>query len=156
MPLKNNWATGDTFNASDLNTITTQINVPQGAATAYVAAAETTNGPNAWVDLSTTTDSVTVTIGSSGLVLVSLYSLIRSSVSASEAGVSFLYSGANTLSAVTTRYLISNASTVNMRLGATFLITGLTAGSTTFKMKYFSTTGVTGSFQDRQITAVPL
>jgi hypothetical protein len=71
-------------------------------------------------------------------------------------------SGANTLAAADKYSFKFQAFTANgeSRYGASFLLTSLNAGSTTFKMKYRVQTGGggagTGTFADRQISVVTL
>lgn len=137
--------------------------IPTGAASkAYVATNETT-ASTSYTDLATTTDSVTVTIGQTGLALVSLgcYSNVNSN--GQICYLSFAISGATTVSAGTpasgTVDLLmqqqSGANGTNYSSYGTVLVTGLTAGSTTFKMKY-KVSGGTGSFVQRYISVVPL
>lgn len=117
--------------------------IGQGSA-AYVAANESTSA-GSYVDLTTTTDSVTVTVPASGIVLVSIYACIAY---AYNGYVSYALSGANTRAANNNRALYHYAGGAQ-HCGATFLETGLTPGSTTFKMKYWSDNG--SSFQYRRI-----
>jgi hypothetical protein len=128
------------------------------AAAATVATGESTTSTT-YADLTTTTDTVTATIGANGLALVNLYSLLQNSQASSISYVSFAVSGANTLAAADGNALIyttppSGANWYNA-MGATFLLTGLTAGSTTFKMKY-RVNANTGTYSARQISVVPL
>lgn len=133
-----------------------------GAGKAYVSTSETT-ASTSYTDLATTTDTVTVTVGASGLALVSLgcYSNVNSN--GQICYLSFAISGATTVSAGTpasgTVELImqqqSGANGVNYSSYGAVLVTGLSAGSTTFKMKY-KVSGGTGSFVQRYISVVPL
>jgi hypothetical protein len=123
------------------------------AATAYVSASETTTQTVTWSDLTTTTDSVTVTVGASGLALVSISAIILNSSTTSSL-MSFTVSGATTR-AVSGQEIIRSSGTVSMQFGGTFLVTGLTAGSNTFKAKYL-VTGGTGTYSSRVINVVPL
>lgn len=138
------------------NVSVTPSKLATGATAAYVATSEST-ASTSYTDLATTTDTVTVTVGSNGLVLLSLYSQIIGSVANVAGCVSFVASGANTIAASDIYALEYQAygSTTGNRSGATHLLTGLTSGSTTFKMKYKVNSG-TGTFQDRRIAAVPL
>lgn len=129
-----------------------------GPATAYVATDETTTSTS-YVDLTTTTDTVTVTIGSSGMALVNLHCQIYND--AQKAGfAAFAMSGANTMSAQDKYCLhmqMSGAGWTTQTAGTSFLLTGLTAGSTTFKMKYRAgSSGGTAHFGLRHIAVVPL
>jgi len=126
-----------------------------GPGTAYVATAESTTSAT-FTDLATTTDQITVNIGASGMALVLL------SVSATNNGNNYSYtafamSGANTLAASTSYGVQYAPSAVNVlqAYGCPFLLTGLTQGATTFKMKY-AVGGGTGTFQFRRISVIPL
>lgn len=126
-----------------------------GSQTAYVATSQNTTS-SSYTDLTTTTDQVTVTVGSSGTVLVIIQSSITSTnVQGSRAlsYVSYAASGANTISA-SDNYSIGEQNFTQLG-GGGFLVTGLTAGSTIFKMKYRCSSG-TGTFGYRRITVVPL
>lgn len=132
-----------------------------GAATASVATSETTTSTS-YTDLTTTTDTVTVTIGANGLALVCLSARVKNDTAAAQNAVSVAVSGANTIAASDTNALflqIYNANVV-LQLGTTILFTGLTSGSTTFKMKYRVNSGGsgsgTGTFSNRNITVIPL
>jgi len=119
---------------------------------AVVATAQTTTSTT-YTDLTTTTDTVTVTVGASGKVLVIIYANIA--VTGGYAYVSYAISGANTVAATDTKALIFTLQyqQVPGGLSASFLETGLTAGSTTFKMKYRSD-GNSQTFANRRITVL--
>lgn len=128
-----------------------------GAAAAYVATSETTTSTS-YADLSTTTDTVTVTIGANGLALVSIFSHLQlGTASGEQVFVGFAISGATTTAATDTMAIKYQPWTANAfgQYGASFLVTGLAAGSTTFKMKYRATSN-TGTFYNRRIAVVPL
>lgn len=129
-----------------------------GAAKAAVATSESTTSTT-YADLTTTTDSVTVTIGTNGLALVSIYANMLNTVASSHVHVSFAVSGASTQAAADgfdIEYVTPpTGASWNHAAGATFLLTGLTAGSTTFKMKYRANSS-TGTFSNRKISVVPL
>lgn len=126
------------------------------AATAYVATSETTTSTS-FTDLATTTDTVTVTVGASGVALVILYSSITCPGYFGAMG--YAASGANTVAATTTKSLIVDDAAATTALGAsaTFLEVGLSPGSTTFKAKYCSgNSSATQTFVNRRISVVPL
>lgn len=127
-----------------------------GALAAYVATLESTASAS-YVDLATTTDSVTVTIGANGLCLVSLYCGRYNNTNSGQALMSFVASGANTIVASDT-YCIGEVNSGNFQFngGAVHLLTGLTAGSTTFKAKYRAQTAGTAFFINRRISVIPL
>lgn len=123
-----------------------------GAASSTVLTQETTTSTS-YVDLLTATDTVTVTIGTNGLALVNLFVACTNS-GANYSLTSFAASGTNTVVAADTSAIAFNG-TLFSQTGASFLLTSLNPGSTTFKMKY-SVTGGTGTFKARRISVVPL
>jgi hypothetical protein len=127
-----------------------------GAAFAAVNTSETT-ATQTYTDLTTVTDTVTVTIGANGLALVTLQCRLYNNLANSESWASFAISGATTVAAADTRAVMYQAYANNSygQLGCSWVVTGLTPGSTTFKMKY-RVNGNTGTFQNRQIGVVPL
>lgn len=161
--LATNWAdnVGMIENAEYLNAVGALNNANKaalvamvnGVAAATVATSETT-ASTSYADLTTTTDTVTVTIGNSGMALVLLQTLSSNTGGANYAG--FAISGASTVAASDTYAIIhsGHASGVQTQTGSTFLVTGLTAGSTTFKMKYKASAG-TSTFANRRIAVVP-
>lgn len=127
-----------------------------GAAVATVATSETTTSTT-YADLTTTTDSVTVTIGANGLALIVLSARLLNNTLNAFSFVSFVASGANTIAASDTTALGLVSATANAFMVGSYakILTGLTAGSTTFKMKYRVGSN-TGTFQDRSISVLPL
>lgn len=124
--------------------------------TATVATAEGTSSTT-YTDLATTTDTVSATIGTSGMCIVIIGATISGSLGGAVGYASFAASGANTVAAAD-----ANAYAVGAVGGLTAgqqsyitTLTGLTAGSTTFKMKYRTTTG-TATCSNRTITVIPL
>ena len=164
----------DPLPASDLNNMRTNIGALSagtgledgavtagklglGAKTAVVETSQTRTS-STFGDLSTPGPAVTVNIGAGGQALVTIYSNITNSSAGHSTGVSFDVSGANTQAATTSIYYlaqIASGSSDAMRAGATWLLTGLTPGSTTFTLKYRASGG-TGTFNDRVITVIPL
>lgn len=132
------------------------LHIVGGATTASVATQENTSSTS-YVDLATTTDTVTATIGASGKALVFLSADINNSSSA--AGyMSFAMSGANTAAAsdamaIMARAFVSSGNFTNT-VGVPLLLTGLSAGSTVFKAKYRASSG-TAQFQYRRIAVIP-
>lgn len=127
------------------------------AAAAYTAPTFTESTTSStYGDLTTTTDTVTVTIGPSGKALVFTSSNLSAGSSTSTAFCSYAVSGATTRSA-DDAHAISSEGAVGKTHGGCFLETGLGAGSTTFKMKYKSgDNSSTKSFDDRRIAVIPL
>lgn len=131
-----------------------------GAGTSTIVTSAETTTSTSYADLTTTTDTVSVTIGANGLALVSLYCglMYNNTATTGYAYVSFAVSGASTVAASDNRSLLvlpTGANVPQIGVGATFLLTGLTAGSNTFKMKYRVAAG-TGGFGNRTIAVVPL
>lgn len=139
------------LNNANKAAITTLVN---GVANAVVATAETTTSAS-YADLATTTDQVTVTVGASGVVLVMIQSQ-ASNTGGNYNYTGFALSGANTVAASDAYCIqaVCHAGGVYMQTGSTFMMTGLTAGSTTFKMKYKTNTG-TATFANRRISVIP-
>lgn len=124
---------------------------------ATVATSQTSTSSSS-VDLTTVGPAVTVTIGSTGRAMVSLYCAQNNSTSGDVVFMGFALSGANTL-APTDALSLAFTSPVpggGTRYGASFLLQGLTAGSTTFTAKYRISVGGTGTWSDRQIIVTPL
>jgi len=134
----------------------TPSKLSSAAHTAYVATGESTTS-SSYVDLTTTTDTVTITIGANGLALVSIVGALQSNAGGSMSFMGFAISGATTLAA-SDEYAIWNQSydlNRSIKVGATFLMTGLTPGSTTFKAKYRADSNQ-ATISERHISVVPL
>jgi hypothetical protein len=134
------------------NAAVTADKLATGASVATVAASETT-ASTSFVQLATTTDAVTVTIGANGLALVTVSADVSNS-GANITNVDFAISGATTRAATDTTAL-KNPTTTVVGQSRTTLITGLTPGSTTFGLRYRVAAG-TGTFLNRSIIVVPL
>lgn len=152
---------GGTLNATTAlqNSTVTTDKLNTGAGQATVTTQETTTSTS-YVDLSTTTDTVTVVIGANGLALVAISAGLLNNTTFGTTYASFAISGASTVAAGPTTGEISaqedgTYGNVVYQFGSTFLITGLTPGSTTFKMKYKVGSG-TGGVSGRRIAVVPL
>lgn len=133
-------------------------NAQLGGTQGVVVVTQETTTSTGWVDLTTTTDTVTVTIGPSGAAQVNVYSNMGNNTANGRAYMSFAASGANTIAAdisLSVGYTApASSSAVLVGLGNTFFFSGLTPGSTTFKMKYSVTSG-TGSFGNRRLWVQP-
>ena len=107
-------------------------------------------------DLATPGPSVTVTTGTKALVAIG--GLITTSVGGELVLASYAVSGATTVAASDSRAVGGYVSGINapqFHAGNTFVVTGLTAGSNVFTMKY-RRTGGTASFNQRTISVVDL
>lgn len=126
----------------------------QAGSTASVATEETTTSTT-YVDLATVGPAVTVTVGVSGIAIVTLYAALKNS---DATGTSFMdvgLSGANTRAAVDVTAL-GPVGTAYQRLGLSIVLTGLTPGATTFTAKYRTSGAATGTFSARRIGVVTL
>ncbi len=101
----------------------------------------------------TTAAGPTVSATTGARALVGLAAAINNSVSGQDTFMSFEVSGATSVSPSDTR-AISVTSTSVARIGATFFLTSLTAGSNTFQCKY-KVSGNTGTYAGRSIYVVP-
>lgn len=158
MALPTNW---DAF----LNQLGTEVNantdalaeIISGTTQATVTASESTSSTS-YADLTTTTDSVTVTVGSSGKALVLISANIVSNTSGGTNYMGYALSGANTVSATDGKSIMYYApvtGSTKANLSGIFLETGLAAGSTVFKAKY-RFESFAGSFANRRIAVIPL
>jgi hypothetical protein len=120
---------------------------------AALAAQESTTSIT-YTDLATVGPAVTLDVPASGRVLVSVTAGIQTSQGGALGYMSFAMSGANTSAG-------NDATALNLlgnnfqKASATFVLSGLTPGTTTFTAKY-RVTGGTASFQNRSIWAIPL
>ena len=126
---------------------------------AYTASTQTTSS-SSYVDLTTTT-STTVTTGTKALVAIKSQFGNEALGSGVWAHVSFAVSGATTVAASNERS-IGGYSTLGSQwitaCGASFVVTGLTAGSNTFTLKFSAAGGFTtpATFYERSISVVDL
>jgi hypothetical protein len=148
--------TGKIAGASITNATVGPNQLATGAQAAIVLTSESSSSTS-YVDLTTTTDTITVTIGTNGLALVSIYASMSNNLSNDASYVGFIMSGSNTASATDSLALVFQAYGNNAtgEYGATFLLTALSPGSTTFKMKYRVSAGQ-GTWANRRIAVVPL
>jgi len=102
--------------------------------------------------------AVTVTIAASGKAIVTVTALETNSTNSAQSNMGFAISGATTRAAADTQALsLLNGGSQHptTQSSATFFVTGLTAGSTTFTAKYSVSAG-TGTFANRTIVVIPL
>lgn len=147
--------------ANYTNASVTPDKLATGGSGITVSTSQTTTSTS-YADLATATDTVTVTVGANGLALVNIASFIANNTANAKCYVGIAISGASTFAASDAYSLEFQCYAANAeeRQAGSFLYTGLTPGSTTFKMKYKVATGGggsgTGTFADRRITVVPL
>lgn len=131
------------------------------AAKAVVATSQTTTSTT-YTDLATVGPSVTVDIGASGLALVSFAATMQNTVASAQDILAVAVSGATTVAASDSEALqhLTTGTGDIRRYGLTTLMTGLNAGSNTFKLQYrVQSTGSgsgTGTFSTRSLLVVPL
>ena len=125
------------------------------SATATVATSETTTSTS-YVDLATAGPAVTVTTGTKALVIIT--ARLNNSTSPQSAFASFAVSGATTVAADDAYQLMVQAASGGMpilRMSSSVIITGLTAGSNTFTMKY-KVSANTGTYEKRNIVVIDM
>ncbi len=123
----------------------------------YVATQEGTNSNNTYVDLATV-QSVTVTTGTKALVAFTCKSLTNQTANMG-LYISFAVSGATTLSASDDRaaiQFIGISDNMQLPVSGIFVLTGLTAGSNTFTLKFKGSTGNDKYWENRHISVVDL
>lgn len=110
-----------------------------------------------FTDLTTVGPAVTVTIGSTGKAMSSLYAAFNNNTVGQESMMGLAVSGATTIAASDAYALGMYAFTASagLRMSAIFLVTGLNAGSNTFTTKYRATGG-TATFFNRRLLVTPL
>jgi hypothetical protein len=105
-----------------------------------------------------TNPAATATIGASGTALVTITGQVDPAANGT-AFMGFAVSGATTQASTDSRALIrehgSSSGTGYMQASATFVVTGLNAGSNTFTLQYKSSTG-TAQFLNRSIIVQPI
>lgn len=121
---------------------------------AKVATTETTTSLT-YADLTTVGPSVTVTVGASGKVMLHAKCRLKNNTANQYAGAGIVVSGANTIAAFTLMIVQNDAASDFQEFGASTMLTGLAAGSTTFKMQYI-VSGGTGEFNTRELTVAPV
>ena len=124
------------------------------SATATVATSQSTTS-NSYADLATVGPAVTVTTGTKAFVALCSNTDGQTNKAVS---ISVAVSGATTVAASGPNGFGFTTSTAGneLRGGVSFIITGLTAGSNTFTMKYLVSAGNTGTFTNRQISVIDM
>lgn len=118
-------------------------------ATASVNTQQTTTSTS-YTDLATSGPAVTITTGTKALVIIT--ALYYASGTENFSLIGFDISGATTVAA-SNEFSLTNRSTSStpiIQASAVYLVSGLTAGSNTFTMKY-RVTASTGFFENRKI-----
>lgn len=108
--------------------------------------------------LKTVGPSLTVKIPDSGKALVTITTSVLSTSYQVPCGTGFTVSGATTAAASDVQALIRSSNGVSYpeRQSATYLVTGLNAGSNTFTLQYkIQVAGFSCTFSDRNIVVIP-
>lgn len=137
--------------ASLANSSVTANQLATGAQRVFVATSETT-ASTSFVDLATV-QSITVTIGVNGLLLVG-YGAQFSNSGANSSEVAIALSGTNTYAASVNDEIYMTG-TAQDHKGMTRMFTGLSTGSTVVTLKFQVSAG-TGTFLRRELWAIPL
>lgn len=128
-----------------------------GAQYGIVTTSQTTTSTT-YTDLATVGPSVTVTIGANGMALVMMNADVLNNTGASYSVIGLDISGATTRAAAAPYegFYQAFAANAENKISYGVLVTGLTPGSTTFKLKYRIITASTGTFSNREISVIPL
>jgi hypothetical protein len=115
------------------------------------------NGSSAYGALATPGPSATVTVPASGRVLVGVTSAMTGNAAATSCLMSYAITGANTAAALDANAVILAGSAVQ-RASATSVLSGLTAGSTTFTAQYRTqgTGNLNCTYANRAMMVIPL
>lgn len=152
-PTAHVFVTGENVTAATMNTyIQANLATLQQLGAAFVATSETTASAT-YTDLATSGPAVTITTGTKALVGIS--GLVGNNTTGDGGLMGFAISGATTLAANDNMSieLVVPGGTYTGAFGATFLVTGLTAGSNTFTAKYRAAAG-TMSAANRRLWAM--
>lgn len=146
------WVTGEVVTAAQLNEqIRDNSNALVTTRSAVVTIETTTS--TTYANLTTVGPEVTVVTITEALVIATCQ--MANNTAGGQCFASVAVSGATTLAASDDRAVIFESSAANdvSNMSRVFKITGLTAGSNTFTMKYRVNTG-TGSFTRRELLVV--
>lgn len=134
----------------------TPAKIALGTTTSYVATSESTTSAT-YVALATA-QAVTVTIPSTGKALLIVTAISRNTTAGTVQYIGVDISGANTSTLGTllnTRYETGMLNSQFGHIGFMRYLTGFAAGSTTFTLRFASSSG-TSTFMNREITVVPI
>lgn len=112
----------------------------------------------AYTDLGTVGPVVTLTVPASGKVFCTIACSMGASAVNGDGQMGVALSGANTAAAdnANALYLVPPAANTTMQMGTSFMLTGLTPGSTVFTCKYKAPSGVSFSFGQRKLVVMGL
>ena len=120
----------------------------RGQAAAFIGTPQETTSSSSYTDLATNGPEITLTIGPSGRAIILGGASATTSTNNDTAAIALYVDGA--LNRLWAQFGISGTGTADIASGA--LITGLSAGSHTFKLRYKSQSGVLVGFIDRWLT----
>lgn len=131
------------------------------SASALVETAEITSS-STYTDLTTFGPAVTVTTGTKALVIIN--AAVSSNQTNGQGRYSFGVTGATTLAAADARSgfakvaptLVGSQGVLTYSTGFSMILTGLTAGSNTFTMKYLGVNGDALTYRTRNITVIDM
>lgn len=140
--------------SANLTDVRPMAHISTGIVTAEVLTTESTSSTS-YVDLTTTTDSVTFNVGASGKALVFISAVSYNPTAGAFCYVSYTLAGNNTASSIDNGLINKNA-TANQEITQTVhvLLSGLNPGPTTIKLKYKTNAG-TATFYSRRVTVEP-
>jgi len=131
-----------------------------GGLTGGAQTADVTNNDSTasltYVDLTNVGPTITMTPGTSGLVLVVMRATVKSNTNADGGLFSLAVDGGTPVDADSGGIAACSNSTEQLVCQATKLVTGLSVASHTFKMQYRAVTGGTANFLNRRMICVPL
>lgn len=146
--MSNQVAVGDVMTASNIN------DIERRKPTAARVNTRETRAVSTYGDPATAGPAVTVTTGTSALVIE--VAQMASGAAANFAKMSVAVSGATTLAASDSNFAGHSAGAVDIVCTRAVLVTGLTAGSNTFTLKYAnSDNATTVAFERREIIVIP-
>lgn len=142
---------GSIFVSSGTNEISERIPTTANVFGSCTRTSNTYAAPNT----GTAGPEVTVTTGTQALVMLNADCF--NTTASSTALMGFAISGASTVAASDSYAIgqVSSGTATGNKVGATFYVSGLTAGSNVFTCQYKASAN-TGTFQDRHITVIPL
>jgi hypothetical protein len=148
---------GNVLEAQQLNDSFAAVNVIKALSTNTVATSQTTSSTS-YTDLATTGPTVTLTTGTSALVLLTCSMTNAGGANSVSTSMGFAVSGATTIAAADTARLFVNTVGANgqaLQASVLYQVT-LTAGSNTFTAKYKAGAAQTVTFSDRVLAVITL
>lgn len=162
-PSGHNYAASEVVTATTLNTYVRDNLIDLDRRTTpsreTVSTSEST-GSTLFADLATNGPAATVTIGASGMALVGISAQFSQSSDTRSAIMTFSIAGATTVSAGSAPRnagaQFPTAANASVTCGATFVVTDLNPGITTFTAKYAVGVGGIATFANRHLWVLPI